>query len=227
MNPKKISQRSRIVNPHQSKYLADTSIQLERFILLLDILEHKINSLDLGDKVKHLESLDEFFAKTNEHLAAIDALNEKVPHFENETETIEIADDFSEDRTETYPKEADILEIEGLLEKSHYPKEILDYAKKELEQLNSATYRSSERYKQFQYLRTLLSLPWTQIQKESLDIKKAKAILDKNHYGMAKAKDRILEYLAVRENSKGKSRQPILGLLGAPGVGKSTIGRSI
>lgn len=227
MNPKKISQRSRIVNPHQSKYLADTSIQLERFILLLDILEHKINSLDLGDKVKHLESLDEFFAKTNEHLAAIDALNEKVPHFENETETIEIADDFSEDRTETYPKEADILEIEGLLEKSHYPKEILDYAKKELEQLNSATYRSSERYKQFQYLRTLLSLPWTQIQKESLDIKKAKAILDKNHYGMAKAKDRILEYLAVRQNSQGKSRQPILCLVGPPGVGKSSIGKSI
>lgn len=227
MNHKKINQRPRIVNPHQSKYLPDTSIQLERIILLLDILEHKINSLDLGDKVKHLESLDEFFAKTNEHLAAIDALNEKVPHFENETETIEIADDFSEDCTETYPKEADILEIEGLLEKSHYPKEILDYAKKELEQLNSASFRSNERYKQFQYLRTLLSLPWTQIQKELLDIKNAKAILDKNHYGMAKAKDRILEYLAVRKNSKGKNRQPILCLLGAPGVGKSTIGRSI
>lgn len=215
MNPKKINQQSRIVNHHQSKYLPDTSIQLERLILLLDILEHKINSLD------------EFFAKTNEHLAAIDALNTKETLFNDETEAADLTQNHSEDNKENSPKQADILEIEGLLENSSYPINIYNYAASELEQLNSSSYRSIDRYKQFQYLRTLLSLPWTQIQKERLDIKNAKAILDKNHYGMAKAKDRILEYLAVRKNSKGKNRQPILCLLGAPGVGKSTIGRSI
>ena len=93
MNPKKISQRSRIVNPHKSKYLPDTSIQLERFILLLDILEHKINSLD------------EFFAKTNEHLAAIDALNTKETLFNDETEAADLTQNHSEDNKENSPKQ--------------------------------------------------------------------------------------------------------------------------
>jgi len=217
-----------IINTHPSQDNVDIPNQLEQLNVILNNLESKLNTLDLAEKVKHLQAIDAFFTKSNQHLSAMEALSPKVTTSFDESEAMEISDDLFEGHLEENDhKQPDILEIERLLESSSYPENVFDYAKKELEQLNSATYRSSERYKQFQFLRNLLTVPWTQMQEETLDIKKARAILNKNHYGMAKAKDRILEYLAVRQNSQGKSRQPILCLVGPPGVGKSSIGKSI
>ena len=227
MNLKNMNQQPHVLHSHPSQDSAGTSIQLEQLNVLLNNLETKLNTLDIAEKVKHLQAIDTFFAKSNQHLSAIEALSTKDSISITDIETMEMTDNPIEDYPEDIPKQPDFLEIERLLESSSYPDNVFDYAKKELEQLNSATYRSSERYKQFQFLRNLLTLPWAQMQEETLDIKKAKAILNKNHYGMAKAKDRILEYLAVRQNSQGKSRQPILCLVGPPGVGKSSIGKSI
>ena len=76
------------------------------------------------------------------------------------------------------------------------------------------------------YLEWLVELPWQKQTKDTIDIKKAKAVLDEDHYDLEKIKERILEYLAVRKLRK-KTKGPILCFLGPPGVGKTSLGRSI
>ena len=76
------------------------------------------------------------------------------------------------------------------------------------------------------YLDTVLSLPWNKLSKESFDIKNAEKILNEDHYGLEKVKERVLEYLAVRQNTKGKNGT-ILCFAGPPGVGKTSVAKSI
>jgi ATP-dependent Lon protease len=77
------------------------------------------------------------------------------------------------------------------------------------------------------YIDWIMDLPWTQATEDNLDVRHAAETLDKFHYGLGKAKDRILEYIAVRGLKPKKSRQPILCFVGAPGTGKTSLGRSI
>ena len=76
------------------------------------------------------------------------------------------------------------------------------------------------------YLDTVLSLPWNKLSKESFDIKNAEKILNEDHYGLEKVKERVLEYLAVRQSTKGKNGT-ILCFAGPPGVGKTTLAQII
>ena len=76
------------------------------------------------------------------------------------------------------------------------------------------------------YLDTVLSLPWNKLSKESFDIENAEKILNEDHYGLEKVKERVLEYLAVRQNTKGKNGT-ILCFAGPPGVGKTSVAKSI
>lgn len=77
------------------------------------------------------------------------------------------------------------------------------------------------------YIDWVLSLPWANVSKDSLDIVEAQRVLDADHYGLEKAKDRIVEYLAVQQLTKGESKGPILCLAGPPGVGKTSLAKSI
>ena len=77
------------------------------------------------------------------------------------------------------------------------------------------------------YLDWLVSLPWSKSTEDNLDTVHAAKVLDKNHYGLQKVKERLLEYMAVRKLSAGKLRSPVLCLVGPPGVGKTSLGRSI
>ena len=79
---------------------------------------------------------------------------------------------------------------------------------------------------QFNYLQTMINLPWGEYTKDDLDLKRAQRILNRDHYGMEKVKERILEYLAVRALNGGQ-KSPILCLYGPPGVGKTSLGKSI
>lgn len=76
------------------------------------------------------------------------------------------------------------------------------------------------------YLDTIVTLPWNEPEPENLDIKKAKDILDKDHYGLEDVKERIIEYLSVRK-LKNDTKGSIVCLVGPPGVGKTSIGKSI
>ena len=115
---------------------------------------------------------------------------------------------------------------ENKIKKAKFPKEVKERAIHELSRLKSAGSYSSEGNVIRTYLDCLLEIPWTKETKDSLDIKKARKILDTDHYGIEDVKDRIIEYLAVKNISK-TLKGPILCLVGPPGVGKTSIAKSV
>ncbi|MEG0614668.1 MAG: endopeptidase La [Oscillospiraceae bacterium] len=112
------------------------------------------------------------------------------------------------------------------IQKLTIPEEVSTKLSKEAERLLKMSPSSQEAFVIRNYLDTCLELPWNKSSKNKVDIKKAKAILDKDHYGLEKVKDRILETISVRALSPNIKGQ-ILCLVGPPGVGKTSIGRSI
>ncbi|ACO86075.1 endopeptidase La [Clostridium botulinum] len=112
------------------------------------------------------------------------------------------------------------------INKAKLPKEVKEKAIYELDRLKNSGNFSAEGGVIRTYLDWILSLPWNKDTKDNLDIKKAREILDKEHYGLKDVKDRIIEYLAVRKVSK-TLKGPILCLVGPPGVGKTSIAKSI
>lgn len=117
-------------------------------------------------------------------------------------------------------------EIMEKIKKAKMPAEIEEKAKKEAKKLSQMAQFNPEAGYIRNYLEWLVSLPWNDQSKSNVDIKKAEKILDEDHYGLKKAKERIVEYLAVHKLS-GKMKGPILCFAGPPGVGKTSIGKSI
>lgn len=121
-------------------------------------------------------------------------------------------------------KESD--EYTKKLEEKNLPEEIRLRAKKEIEKLSTISVQSPEYAVIMNYLDWIMDLPWNDSAEENIDIKNARKILDKEHYGLKKVKERILEFIAVRKLNKG-AKGPILCLVGPPGVGKTSIASSI
>lgn len=119
-----------------------------------------------------------------------------------------------------------IDKFEEKINKAKLPKEVKDKATNELGRLKRMNISSSEGNTVQSYLEWLLDIPWGKYTKEVLDIKKAEDVLNSEHYGLEDVKERILEYLAVKKMS-GSLKGPILCLVGPPGVGKTSIARSI
>ncbi|OSQ48798.1 endopeptidase La [Thalassospira alkalitolerans] len=117
-------------------------------------------------------------------------------------------------------------EIEEKLNKAKMPKEAKEKAQAELKKLRNMSPMSAEATVVRNYLDWMVSLPWNKRSRVSLDLKKAKKVLDKEHYGLEKVKEHILEYLAVQARVK-KVKGPILCLVGPPGVGKTSLGKSM
>lgn len=127
---------------------------------------------------------------------------------------------------EANPQLAEIEEIKKAIEDSQMPDEVKEKARHEAGRLGNMPSASPEVGIVRTYLEWLLGLPWANGHDEDIDISHVKTVLDKDHYGLDKVKDRILEYLAVRSLAK-HARTPILCLIGPPGVGKTSLGRSI
>lgn len=121
-------------------------------------------------------------------------------------------------------KESD--EYTKKLEEKNLPEEIRARAQKEIEKLSTISVQSPEYAVIMNYLDWIMDLPWNDSTEENIDIKNARKILDKEHYGLKKVKERILEFIAVRKLNKG-AKGPILCLVGPPGVGKTSIASSI
>lgn len=116
--------------------------------------------------------------------------------------------------------------LEEAIKKAKMPKEAEEKSLSELKKLKSMSPMSAESTVVRNYLDWMISLPWGKTSKVNTDINNAKKILDEDHYGLEKVKDRILEFLAVQSRIN-KIKGPILCLVGAPGVGKTSLGKSI
>ena len=120
----------------------------------------------------------------------------------------------------------EIQEIEDKLKQKKLSAEAKDKVEKELKKLKMMSPMSAEATVVRNYIDWILSLPWNEFTDDKLDINEAERVLEEDHYGLEKVKERILEYLAV-QSLVGKIKGPILCLVGPPGVGKTSLGRSI
>ncbi len=120
----------------------------------------------------------------------------------------------------------DIEEYKERLSKGHFPDEVVKTVEKELKRLERTQGMSQEGAVIGTYIDNLLSMPWESLSEDINDIKAAAAVLDRDHYGLEKVKERILEFLAVRQLTNGQNA-PILCLVGPPGVGKTSLAGSV
>lgn len=193
-------------------------------------------------------------AARQELLAALDPLdrlNELMNLLANEADVLELEDEIhtrarSEvDRTqrEFYLREQmkaiqtelgegdlwsrEMLELQTRVESAELPEEVQIRALKEVTRLSQMPPMSPEVGIIRTYIEWILDLPWIEITEDNLDVRNAEGVLESQHYGLPRAKERILEYIAVRSLKPKRSRQPILCFVGPPGTGKTSLGRSI
>lgn len=119
-----------------------------------------------------------------------------------------------------------IIEFEKTIEEKKLPNQVKEKAQYEISKLKASSPYSQDGGVTRTYLENLLDMPWGEFTKDTLNIKEARKVLDKDHYGLNDVKDRILEYLAVKQISNSL-RGPILCLVGPPGVGKTSIAKSV
>lgn len=181
--------------------LIDLRARLER---LMELMESEIDLLQVEQRIRSNvkrqmeKSQREYYL--NEQMKAI---QEELGHETNEIE-----------------------ELKGKIDKAGMSKEAYEKSISELNKLKMMAPMSAEATVSRNYIDWMLSVPWKKKSKISLDLAQAQEILDKDHYGLEKIKERILEYLAVQKRVK-KLKGPILCLVGPPGVGKTSLGKSI
>lgn len=123
-------------------------------------------------------------------------------------------------------QDQEVKELKERASKKKWDEKVQKHFKKELEKLQRLNPQAAEYSVYLNYLELLVDLPWNEFTEDNFDLKKAKKVLDKDHYGLSDVKDRILEHLAVLKLKKDM-KAPILCLYGPPGVGKTSLGKSI
>ncbi len=187
--------------------LLDETDSIERMNMLMNFIESEIEVLEIEKKIRGRVKAQ--MEKTQREYY----LNEQMKAIQKELEDID----------ET-PNE--IAELSKKIEDASMPKVVSEKANNELNKLKLMSPMAAEATVVRNYLDWLIKLPWTKKTKVLKDIKKAELILDKDHYGLEKVKERILEYLAVQQRVS-EMKGPILCLVGPPGVGKTSLGESI
>ena len=124
------------------------------------------------------------------------------------------------------PSDNDADDFEKEAGKKDWPENVAKTFRKELAKLKRLNPSSPDYSVQFNYLREMLDLPWNTLSKDNLDIRHAEKVLDEDHYGLEKVKERIIEYISVLK-LKSDMKSPIICLYGPPGVGKTSLGQSV
>ncbi|MCS7197595.1 MAG: endopeptidase La [Candidatus Bipolaricaulota bacterium] len=177
----------------------------ERLTLVLRLLEEENEILEVGSRI-HTRVQEEIGRSTRERI-----LREQLEAIKKEL------------GEEEGPE---IEELRRKIKQAKMPKDVEKEAMRELERLAQMHPSSAEYTVSRTYLDWLIALPWSKTTKDTLDIARARQILDEDHYDLEKVKERVLEYLAVLKLKKDM-KGPILCLVGPPGVGKTSLGRSI
>jgi len=214
------------MNISEPGWLADmlaTSLALnfeaKQSLLLLFDVRGRLQALNkiLAQEVDVLELEDEIHSKVQSEVDKSQRefyLREQMRQIQNELGEGDI-----------FTRDAD--DLKKKLEAANLPSEARLVALKELERLNQMSPMAPEVGIIRTYIDWIVELPWSNPTPDNLDVKNAAKILERDHYGLKKAKERILEYIAVRSLKPKKERQPILCFVGPPGVGKTSLGRSI
>jgi len=193
-------------------------------------IDEKQKVLEAFDVVKRLNYLCELIGKEMEVLELERKINIRVrKQMEKTQKEYYLREQMKAIQKELGDKDDRASEVEELrekIEKANLPKDAYEKTMKELERLEKMPPMVAEAVVVRNYLDWILALPWASETRDRLDLKVAEAILDEDHYGLKKPKDRILEYLAIRKLAK-KMKGPILCLVGPPGVGKTSLGKSI
>ena len=190
----------------KQKILEASSLK-NKALILLTCLEEEIEILELESKIK--ERVKEQVDKNQKEYY----LNEQVKAIHKE---------LGED-----DDESEVSAIKSRIEKTKMSDEAKEKCIKELKKIKSMPSSSSEAAVSRNYIETVLSLPWNKSTKVKKNIDIAEKILERDHYGIKKVKERILEHLAVQIRKNSNVKAPILCLVGPPGVGKTSIGQSI
>lgn len=177
----------------------------KKFYKLLEIIKAEIEIGEAEERIN--KSIQEKFSKHQKEIY----LNEQLKKIKKELGQDE---------------ENEIKELKEKIQKLQLPKEVTKKCTTELAKLEKMNPYSSESGVVRNYLDWIISLPWTKTTKLINNLEKAKTVLDKHHYGLEKVKERILEFIAVQMKTKD-SKGPILCLVGAPGVGKTSLAKSI
>ncbi len=180
--------------------------QKQQAIILLEILSHELQLLELKYQIEN-KIKNDFDKEQREHL-----LREQLRVIQEELGADPLRQEI------TYLEEIAVGKKWGLENRKIFDREL-----KKLQRLNPASIEYSN---QLNYLYTLLDLPWNEYTKDHFDLMQAQKVLDKEHFGLDKLKERLLEYLAVLK-LKNDLKSPILCLVGPPGVGKTSLGKSI
>ncbi|HOJ51776.1 MAG TPA: endopeptidase La [Syntrophales bacterium] len=195
------------VTPEEKQSVLETLDVKERLRLVTKLVNHQVEILELGNKIQSEIKSDmdraqrEYFLR--QQLKAI-----------------------KKELGESDETRVEIEEYREKLAQKNLPEEVRKEAERELGRLEKMHPSSAEYTVSSTYLDWILALPWNEGTKDNLDIKKARKILDEDHYGLEKPKKRIIEYLAVRK-LKPDSKGPILCFVGPPGTGKTSLGQSI
>ncbi len=195
------------ISPTEKQKLLETLDVSERIDKLLRELAQQIEVLRLSKQIGE-QTQESLSGRQREHI-----LREQLRQIQKEL-------------GEGEDGQAEIAELREAIDKAGMPEEAEKQANKELKRLERMPEASAEHGMIRTYLDWLIELPWSKLSDDRIDIAEARRILDEDHYGLPKVKQRILEHLAVRKlNPEGKS--PILCFVGPPGVGKTSLGQSI
>ncbi|MGD9567196.1 MAG: endopeptidase La [Sedimentibacter sp.] len=192
--------------------------------------EQKQNLLELFDPYERLEAINAFLTKEIKVLEIENEISElvkkQVSEFQKDYYLKEQLRAIQKELGEDESTEFEVDEYMRKISSAHMPKEVKEKAEKEINKLLKISSSSPDAGVIRTYVDWLLDLPWDKKTKDNTDLKKAREILKEDHYGLEEVKERILEYLAVKNINKSM-KGPILCFVGPPGVGKTSIAKSI
>ncbi|WP_120238496.1 endopeptidase La [Marinifilum flexuosum] len=200
-----ISSNSEIRHDHKQRLLEFDKIR-DRAMKLLEYLVREVQVLELKDDIQSKVKTD-MDQQQREYL------------LHQQMKTIQ-------DELGGSPNDQDVVELEEKSKDKKWSEEVSETFQKELKKLQRLNPAAAEYSVQLNYLQELLDLPWNEFTEDNFDLRRAQKVLDNDHFGLEKVKDRIIEHLAVLK-LKGDLKSPILCLYGPPGVGKTSLGKSI